>query len=173
MTLEHLWATWRSEYVGGLRDGALGDQEAEGSLFERILGAEGSDIDKHIVARGEHCFVLLNRYPYTAGHSLVLPNRAAVHLDSLDHAVHRELWEFVRATVTVTRDALGSDAVNVGLNLGEAAGGSQSDHLHVHVVPRWHGDANFMSVTADTRVLPMSLDEVAQRIAAAWPRHLD
>ncbi|HBX79464.1 MAG TPA: HIT family hydrolase [Acidimicrobiaceae bacterium] len=182
MALEHLWATWRSAYVTGVAHdrsdalletpsaGLVGNQQSAGrSLFENILAADASDDEKHILFRGEHCFVLLNKFPYTSGHLLVLPNRAEPDLDGLTTEEFTELWSLVRDAVVALKSGLGCDAVNVGLNLGQAAGGSQSDHLHVHCVPRWSGDANFMSVAAETRVLPVSLDEALVRVRASWP----
>lgn len=173
MSLDHLWATWRSNYVQGVSDSRqavpVGEPDDGRSLFERILASGAPDAESHIIRRGPTCFVLLNRFPYTSGHLMVLPNRAEPALDGLSATEFDELWATVRDAVVAVRTALGCDAVNVGLNLGEAAGGSQSDHLHVHCVPRWNGDANFMTVAAGTRVLPVSLDEAWQRISAAWP----
>ena len=174
MPLDHLWATWRSAYVGQVVDTRLlpTPEEAAGrSLFERVLiGAdEEGDEAAGVVWRGATCFALINLYPYTAGHLMVLPKRAVADLDSLTEAEHTELWAAVRDAVRALEEAFHCDGVNVGLNLGEAAGGSQSDHLHVHCVPRWAGDANFIAVVADTRVLPVSLHEAAARIRAAWP----
>lgn len=168
MALEHLWATWRSNYVTSVVDSRLDDSTAGRSLFERILAAEGSDDDKHIVHRGATCFVLLNKFPYTSGHLMVLPNRAVADLESLTPDEHAELWSLVTTAVVALKAAFRCDAVNVGVNLGEAAGGSQSDHLHVHCVPRWVGDANFIGVAAETRVLPVSLDEAHRRLREVW-----
>jgi len=172
--LDHLWATWRSAYVGRVVDtrSLPSPEEAAGrSLFERILAGAGEegDEDAGVLWRGRTCFALLNIYPYTAGHLMVLPNRAVADLEDLTDEEHLELWSAVRAAVVALKAALVCDAVNVGLNLGAAAGGSQSDHLHVHCVPRWHGDANFIAVAAETRVLPVPLTEAAERIRAAWP----
>ena len=174
MPLEHLWATWRSAYVGRVVDSRTlptADEAAGRTLFERVLaeGAVEGDEAAGIVHRGPTCFVLLNRFPYTAGHLMVLPNRAVAGLEELTADEHTELWATVRDAVVASKAGLGCDAVNVGLNLGEAAGGSQSDHLHVHCVPRWLGDANFISVTAETRVLPIGLGEARERLRAAWP----
>ncbi len=177
MALEHLWATWRSAYVTGITDGrdesgVASDAGADvdgRTLFERILAAPGSDDDKQIVLRTERCFVILNRYPYTSGHLMVLPLRAVADLEDLDPGEFAEMWALVRDAVVALKAGLGCDAVNVGINLGAAAGGSQADHLHVHCVPRWVGDANFMSVAGETRVLPVSLDEARERVRAAWP----
>jgi ATP adenylyltransferase len=172
VSLDHLWATWRSNYVQGVSDSrrSVPDGEpADGrSLFERILASGAPDAETHIVRRGPTCFVLLNRFPYTSGHLMVLPNRAEPDLDGLVPTEFDELWATVRDAVVAVRTALGCDAVNVGLNLGEAAGGSQSDHLHVHCVPRWVGDANFMTVAAETRVLPVALDEAWRRLREVW-----
>lgn len=174
MPLDHLWATWRSAYVGRVVDSRTlpTPGEADGrSLFERILAGadEEGDEEAGVLWRGPTCFALLNLYPYTAGHLMVLPNRAVAELADLTEVEHAELWSTVRSAVTAIRTALACDAVNVGLNLGAAAGGSQSDHLHVHCVPRWEGDANFIAVAAETRVLPISLSEAATRLRAAWP----
>lgn len=174
MPLDHLWATWRSAYVGRIVDtrGIPSPEEAAGrTLFERILAGadEEGDVAAGVLWRGETCFALLNLYPYTAGHLMVLPRRAVAELEDLTEAEHTELWGAVRAAVVALKGAFSCDAVNVGLNLGAAAGGSQSDHLHVHCVPRWEGDANFIAVAAETRVLPISLDEAAERLRATWP----
>ncbi|HKY17101.1 MAG TPA: HIT domain-containing protein [Microthrixaceae bacterium] len=177
MPLEHLWATWRSNYVTGVVDSrrvAPGDEADGRTLFERILaaGEDGTSTDRElgIVARGPRCFVLLNRFPYTSGHLMVLPRRPVADLDGLDGEEHDELWSTVRTAVRAQRVGFECDGVNVGLNLGEAAGGSQSDHLHVHCVPRWIGDANFIGIAAETRVLPVGLDEAWDRLRAAWDR---
>ena len=175
MPLDHLWATWRSAYVGRVVDSRTVSDPAAGderSLFERILAAGGEEGDGEagLLHRGPTCFALLNRYPYTSGHLMVLPNRRVADLEDLTPEEFAELWSTVRDAVTALKASLRCDAVNVGLNLGAAAGGSQADHLHVHCVPRWLGDANFISVTAETRVLPISLDEVGAALRAAWPR---
>jgi diadenosine tetraphosphate (Ap4A) HIT family hydrolase len=174
MPLDHLWAAWRSAYVGQVVDTRALPTPEEGAgrtLFERILAAADEDGDEAagILWRGATCFALLNLYPYTAGHLMVLPRRAVADLEDLTAEEHAELWASVRDAVVALKTGLRCDAVNVGLNLGEAAGGSLSEHLHVHCVPRWTGDANFISVTADTRVLPLSLEEVGARLRAAWP----
>jgi ATP adenylyltransferase len=147
------------------------DEPADGrSLFERILQCDATDEEALIVYRGAHCFVLLNRFPYTSGHLMALPNRAVQHLEDLSPEEQAELWTLVRDGVVALKSALRCHGVNVGVNLGEVAGGSQSDHLHVHAVPRWNGDTNFMSVAADTRVLPVGLDEVWAMLREAWPQ---
>ena len=170
--LEHLWAGWRSAYL----EAVTGDPSAlrpddTGSLFERLLALADADGDEAalVVHRGVHAAVLLNAYPYATGHLLVLPTRAVADLTDLDAGTHTELWDLVRRGVAAVGQAYGCDGVNVGLNLGAAAGAGVPDHLHVHVVPRWDGDTNFMTTTADTRVLPEALADTWARLRAVWP----
>ncbi len=173
MPLEQLWATWRSNYVRGIDDSRTqvpeGEPDDGRSLFERVLAADADDSEKLILRRGNECFAILNRFPYTAGHLMVLPNRAVADLEALSPTEEAELWSMVRDSVVALKRGLSCHGVNIGLNLGSIAGGSQSDHLHVHAVPRWEGDANFMSVTGETRVLPVGLDEAWKVIREAWP----
>jgi Diadenosine tetraphosphate (Ap4A) hydrolase and other HIT family hydrolases len=168
--LERLWNGWRSTYVQSI--GTTGDPAVpagEGSIFTRILRSGLADEDAHIVHRGERCFVILNAYPYGTGHVLVLPYREVANLEDLDHDEAAELWATVTDAVRAVKAAYAPDGVNVGINLGRPAGGSVSEHLHVHVVPRWTGDANFMTAIANTRTLPEPLDDTAAKIRAAWP----
>jgi ATP adenylyltransferase len=168
--LEHLWAGWRSAYVADVATGDPGDlSQVDGSLFERILRSGLPDEETFVVHRTSHCAALLNAYPYTNGHLLVLPIRAVAELDELDTDEHDELWNLVRDAVAALRDAYHCDGVNIGMNLGRAAGAGVPDHLHAHVLPRWAGDTNFMTATADTRVLPESLGESWRKLRAAWP----
>lgn len=172
MPLDQLWATWRSVYVTGAaesRDLPDVDPDDGLTLFERILTSGAPDEETFVVHRGDRCFVILNRFPYTSGHLMVLPNRGVADLDGLDEEEFTELWHLVRVAVRVLRAATRCDAVNVGVNLGRAAGGSQVDHLHVHCVPRWVGDANFMAVIGGSQVMPVALLEVWERIRAVWP----
>lgn len=160
--LELLWNGWRSEYVGGI------ERPTSGSLFAAILASGLSDEDAHIVRRGERVFAIMNRFPYTVGHVLVLPYRVVAGLDGLTSDETSELWSTVEQAVCVVTAALQCTGVNVGLNLGLGAGGSVPEHLHVHVVPRWVGDVNFMTATANTRTLPEALPVTAAKLRDAW-----
>ena len=146
---------------GGVPDGS--------TIFEAIEQSGLDDSETFIVHRGETCFVLLNAYPYTSGHMMVLPRRAVATLDGLDAAEHEELWATVRDAVAAVESAFSPGGVNVGLNLGPAAGAGVPGHLHVHVVPRWSGDTNFTTTTADLRVLPEALGDSWRRLREAWP----
>lgn len=165
--LERLWNGWRATYVQSA--GSAGEAEGEGSVFTRILRSGLSDDEAYIVHRGERCFALLNAFPYGTGHTLVLPYREVADLEDLAADEAAELWATVTDAVRAIKTAYAPEGVNVGINLGRPAGGSVSEHLHVHVVPRWTGDANFMTAVANTRTLPEPLADTAARIRAAWP----
>jgi ATP adenylyltransferase len=140
-----------------------------GSVFRRILDAGMSDEEAYILWRGELNFALLNAYPYTSGHLLVMPYREAGELEDLTAAEATEMWGAVRDAVVAVKAAYRPQGVNVGLNLGEAAGAGVPSHLHVHVLPRWNADSNFMTAIAETRVLPESLGDSWRKLRAAWP----
>jgi ATP adenylyltransferase len=169
--LERLWNGWRSTYVSSLAapapDVATGHQP---SVFTQLLTSGLPDADTYIVHRGELVFAIMNAYPYATAHLLVLPIREVADLEALTSAEHLELWTTVTDAVVAVKAAYQPEGVNVGINLGRPAGGSVSQHLHVHVVPRWTGDANFMTAVANTRTLPEPLADTAVRVRAAWPR---
>ncbi len=165
--LERLWNGWRATYVSS---GVPETDDVNGqSVFSRILSSGLSDLDTNIVHRSTHCFVVLNTYPYSVGHLLVVPYRQVADLELLTPDESADLWALVTTAVTTIKSAYSPQGVNVGLNLGRPAGGSVSEHLHVHVVPRWTGDSNFMTAVANTRMLPEALVDTASRLRAAWP----
>jgi ATP adenylyltransferase len=140
-----------------------------GSVFTQILRSGLSDEETNIVHRGKWVFVILNSFPYGTAHSLVLPYREVPDLEDLSDQEFTELWAEVTDTVRAIKKAYNPEGLNVGVNLGKPAGGSVSQHLHVHVVPRWTGDSNFMTAVANTRTLPEPLVDTAARLRAAWP----
>lgn len=164
--LELLWNGWRSSYVTSLGGG---DVPRTGSVFTSILRSGLPDEQTHIVHRGRRSFVILNAFPYSIGHLLVLPYREVDAIELLEDDEAAELWANVTDSVRALKAALAPTGLNVGINLGQPAGGSISEHLHVHVVPRWIGDANFMTATANTRTLPEALPDTAAKLRAAWP----
>ncbi len=165
MTLDRIWNGWRSQYVNELGDKPLG----EGSVFTQILAAGLTDDEAHIIRRGVHTFVILNAFPYTSGHCMVLPYREVGNLEDLTPDEAAELWPTVTDAVRAVKAAYRPGGVNVGINLGRPAGGSISEHLHVHVVPRWTGDGNFMTAVAEARTLPEPLSLSAAKLRAHWP----
>ena len=163
--LDRIWNGWRADYVV---HGQGAQKKAEKSVFTQILNSGMSDEQCYIVHRGEKVFALMNAFPYTSGHLLVVPYREVAELEDLTHDETSELWETVTTGVKVLKAVYKPEAMNVGINLGAAAGGSIAQHLHVHIVGRWGGDTNFMVATANTKILPEALDVSADRIRKAW-----
>lgn len=121
-----------------------------------------------IIYRGRLAFVILNRYPYTSGHLMIVPYAHESQLEKLDAGQRAEMMELVSQSIAVLKQVYNPQGFNVGINLGEVAGAGISEHVHIHVVPRWGGDTNFMSALAETRVLPESLEDTYNRVKAAW-----
>jgi diadenosine tetraphosphate (Ap4A) HIT family hydrolase len=164
--MDRLWAGWRSSYV---TVAANGEPAGERSLFRHILASGLPDEETRIVWRGELTFAILNAFPYTSGHLLVMPYREVGELEDLTPDEASELWAAVRDAVVAIKAAYGPQGVNVGLNLGEAAGAGIPSHMHVHVLPRWNADSNFMTAVAEVRVLPEAIGDTWSKLRAAWP----
>jgi ATP adenylyltransferase len=175
--LEQLWAGWRHDYVtaateheraGG--DGIAGDGGAEGGrcVFCRIAASGPPSVDNGIVFLGDLSFAVLNAYPYASGHLLVLPRRHLAEMDELTDDEATELWATTRRAVDALNAAYRPDGMNLGANLGRAAGAGIPRHLHLHVVPRWSGDTNFMTSVGGVRVMPETLATAWEKVSAAW-----
>lgn len=164
MTVDHLWATWRSSYIEGSSEPASED----GCVFCALFDLDAPASETHIVWRSDLVVAILNAYPYTSGHLLVMPRRHAGGLDELAPEERTALWASVESAVAAVTTAYEPGGVNLGANLGKAAGAGVPGHLHVHVLPRWHGDTNFMTTVASTRVLPEGLDVTWRKLTAAW-----
>jgi len=164
--MDRLWAGWRSSYVAVAGNG---EPTGERSLFRRILASGLPDEETHVVWRGQLNFAILNAYPYTSGHVLVMPYREVGELEDLTPDESGELWAAVRDAVVAIKTAYAPQGVNVGLNLGQAAGAGIPSHMHVHVLPRWNADSNFMTAVAEVRVLPEALGDTWRKLRAAWP----
>jgi ATP adenylyltransferase len=150
--MEHLWAPWRNLYV---KD----NQKNEKNIFAGI--AQGSDDEgHHVLARGKSCFAILNLYPYNTGHLMVIPYRETGALEDLSDDELLELMTMLKQMKAAITAAFHPDGFNIGINLGAAAGAGIEQHLHVHLVPRWRNDANFMTTAAETRVHPTDLATV-------------
>lgn len=166
--LDRLWAGWRSGYIEGV---AAGPSQPDGCVFCAILASGLDDDETHILWRhpGGRAVAILNAYPYGSGHLMVVPVRHAASPDELTAEEGAELWQGVTEAVVALRRAYRPDGLNVGANLGRAAGAGVPGHFHMHVLPRWSGDTNFMTSVAETRVLPESLTTSAQKLRKAWP----
>ncbi len=179
MTLEHLWAGWRSSYVTSVGTGPAADpapdpepvdgDDPEGCVFCRIAASGPPSADNGVLWVGSRVFAVLNAYPYASGHLMVLPLRHVGGLDELSEDEGIELWSGIRQAARALQAAFGPEGMNLGANLGQAAGAGLPRHLHVHAVPRWVGDTNFMTAVADTRVLPQTLAVTWERLHGAWP----
>lgn len=156
--MNHLHAYWRMDYIEAPR-------ESSGADLFTTLPASGDDAAALIIHRSPLSYLVLNRYPYNAGHLLAVPFRAVADLTDLNPAERADLMDEIITGKDILRAALKPDAFNLGFNLGAAAGGSIS-HLHAHIVPRWNGDTNFMPVIGQTRVLPQSLEAMYRRLRA-------
>ena len=159
--MEHLWSPWRLAYIQGASD-------ATGCVFCEALTRD--DAAPLILHRGRTCFVILNLFPYNSGHLMVVPNR---HVASLADATPEELADVMaltRVAELALTEAFAPHGMNMGINLGKPAGAGILDHLHMHVVPRWNGDTNFMTVVGRTRVLPEELPQVAEKLRPLFAR---
>ena len=160
-TLQRLHAYWRMPYIL-----AQDPEQPTGNPFTEIH-QKSDDQKNYILYRGRYNYIVMNRYPYNAGHLLVLPYRAVPQLDQLTAEERHELMDLIIEAQSILQRALQPDGFNTGFNFGKAAGAGIPEHLHCHVVPRWNGDTNFMPVISDTRVIPESMDAMWQRLAEA------
>ncbi|MFN7918518.1 MAG: HIT domain-containing protein [Bryobacteraceae bacterium] len=159
--MDYLWSPWRYRYVT-----KSGPQQ--GCIF-CVKPAEQRDEENLIIHRARYNFVLLNLYPYTSGHLMVAPYQHVATLDECPVDAALELMELTRTACGLLRELYRAPGVNLGMNIGECAGAGVAGHIHMHVLPRWPGDANFMSTVGETRVLPEVLAVSWQRIRDAWP----
>ena len=161
MTLDRLWTPWRLAYV-------TGDAKSTECVF--CTAQSTNDADPLIVFRGTTSFVILNLFPYNNGHLMVVPNRHVASLVDLLQPELVELVELARLSEMALREAFGPHGLNMGINLGKAAGAGILEHLHLHVIPRWSGDTNFMTVVGQTRVLPQELPVTADMLRPIFAR---
>jgi ATP adenylyltransferase len=159
--MEHLHAPWRIDYILAPKT-----PTGDASVFKRIADSNDDDANL-VVTRARTCYVVLNSHPYNGGHLMVVPYRQVAELEELTEEELLEMMLVTRRCVAALRSAMSADGFNVGLNLGRVAGAGIHEHLHLHIVPRWLGDTNFMPVQAGTAVLPQALRDVAVRLRSA------
>jgi ATP adenylyltransferase len=160
--MERLWAPWRLEYVQ--------NADAQDGCFLCTAAASDDDEGQLVVRRGERAFVLLNKFPYASGHLLVAPYRHGLNFGDLDAAEILEVHMLGAQGLEALAAAYGPEGYNLGWNIGRIAGAGVPDHGHLHVVPRWAGDTNFMPVLGDVKVIPEHLVATRAKLAGAWPR---
>lgn len=149
--MKELWAPWRAEYFKIPKDRGC---------FLCNSFASRKDRENHVLKRGRRCAIVINRYPYTGGHLMVCPYRHVSQFDDLTSEEITEMMALTREAIRALRKTIKPHGFNVGINIGEAAGAGLKDHIHLHIVPRWNGDTNFITVMADVRVVPQSLLEL-------------
>lgn len=168
MTHQDLWAPWRMAYLRDLEDREADARAAPTGTTSNFLLAAWNDIGNekahHVVYRNEHGLLMLNRYPYSNGHLLVALGEPRSTLLEYSASQREQLWRLVDRGVELVERAFHPQGVNIGVNQGRAAGAGVPEHLHVHVVPRWNGDTNFMATIGDVRVVPDSLDRAWQAL---------
>lgn len=161
--MDTIWAPWRIDYILSEKD------ESEGCFLCNAFNADPSDWKDHqLLEKTPDYGVLLNKFPYNTGHALISPIEHVPNLTDLDADQKLHIFQAVENYTNIVRDKMNPDGFNIGINLGEAAGAGVPEHLHIHVVPRWEGDANFMPVTANTQVMPQSLDELYELLEEAY-----
>ena len=160
--MDYLWTPWRYAYVTGA-------EKTTGCIF-CDAPESGDDEKARIVYRGRDCFIILNTYPYTPGHVMIVPYAHLDELHKLPEAVAQEMMKLSQRMESVLREQYHPDGINLGMNIGKAAGAGVAGHIHMHVLPRWVADANFLSVVGETRVLPESLHVTWKKIKDALSR---
>jgi ATP adenylyltransferase len=159
--MKRLWAPWRLEYILG---------EKPGYCIFCTMPAEDKDRENYILYRGRENFVIMNKYPYNNGHLMVIPYKHAEIIEDFSDSELTEAMALTRECCRIMRDAMHPQGFNVGLNVGQAAGAGIKEHLHFHIVPRWEGDTNFMSVVEDTRVMPQHLTETYEQLRPGFEK---
>jgi ATP adenylyltransferase len=155
--LQRLWSPWRSQYVGS----AGGDT---GNCVFCDIRSSSSDEENFVLHRASHNLIVLNLYPYTSGHLLIVPYEHVAELSSTSKETSDELMDLTKRCESVLRETYNPEGLNIGMNLGKAAGAGIMDHVHLHILPRWNGDTNFMTAIGETRVLPEDLNTTYQKL---------
>jgi len=159
----NIWAPWRMPYIETLHE----DPADDGCFLCRGRDQRDRDVENLVLWRGEHCLAVLNRYPYTGGHSMVAPLQHVATMGEMPDPALLEMMRMVTSLQDALKAGFDCQGFNVGFNIGRCAGAGLPGHLHVHVVPRWNGDTNFMPVFTDVRVVPVSLEEIYEQLSAA------
>jgi ATP adenylyltransferase len=157
--MEKIYAPWRMTYIKS--------KKPDGCIFCK----EALRCDELILFEGETAFVIMNRYPYISGHVMIIPYRHLSHMEDLLSEEKREIFDLQAICVKVLKEAIKPDGFNIGMNLGKAAGAGVDDHIHVHIVPRWNGDTNFMSVVGDVRVIPEDIQKTCELLQPYFKKY--
>ncbi len=164
--MNQLWSPWRSQYIDSFSD----DTKKNTCFLCDAASTPHEDAQNLVVARRGPCFVIMNRYPYNAGHILVAPVQHIGNITELDEDILFCIMQTVRESSQVLTDVFSPDGINIGANLGRAAGAGVPDHLHFHLVPRWNGDTNFMATLADVKVISSAMEDGREKLIRAFAR---
>ncbi len=156
--MKRLWSPWRMTYIEHAKN-------EKGCVFCNAQAKQQDSVENLIAFRGTFSYVILNRYPYTSGHLMVIPFAHASNLESLDSKTRAEMMELTSQCTTALKIIYKTESFNIGVNIGEAAGAGVLGHVHIHIVPRWVGDTNFMSTVGETRVLPEALEDTYKKVS--------
>ena len=159
--MERLWAPWRLEYITG--------EQIEGCIF-CVFPQQDDDRGNRILYRGKHAYVIMNAFPYSNAHLLIPPYRHVADLSELTDEESLDVMRLAQMSIRVLKEAVRPDGLNIGVNQGTAAGAGIADHIHMHIVPRWNGDTNFMPVFADVKVIPEALEATYDKLKVIFDR---
>lgn len=159
-----LYAPWRSEYIAG--------EITEGCVFCHISNAKESDEELHVLYRDEHCFIVMNRYPYTPGHFMIIPHLHTDKLEELPSESWLHISSLAQKGVRLLKEGFGAHGVNIGMNLGKAGGAGIAEHIHMHLVPRWDRDTNFITSIGQNRVYSTDFEKIYKKIKSLIPKYI-
>ncbi len=157
--MDTIFAPWRMEYIKG--------EKPEGCVFCKC----SIRCDDYVICEGKSCFVMMNRYPYVSGHLMIIPVRHIGNIEDLTSEERSEIFALLDTTVRVLKEAMNPDGFNIGMNIGKAAGAGIEEHIHVHVIPRWEGDTNFMSAVNNIRIIPEDMHKTATKLAPLFQKY--
>lgn len=160
-----LYAPWRDEYVGG--------KKIEGCVFCHISENEKDDKDRYVLYRDEKCFMVMNRYPYTPSHFMIIPHYHTDKLEELESEIWLHMSALAQKGVRLLKEGLHAQGVNIGMNLGKAGGAGIAEHVHMHLLPRWIGDTNFITTIGDARVYSTDFHKRYEEILALVPKYIE
>lgn len=156
--MERLYAPWRSGYVTSV------NKVIEGCVFCHIVNHPQDDEELHVLHRDKEFFIVMNKYPYSPGHFMIIPNLHTANLEDLDEKVYAKMSVYAQKGVKLLKEVLNAQGVNIGMNLGKAGGAGITEHIHMHLVPRWSGDTNFITTTGDTRIFSSDFEKIYKKL---------
>jgi len=160
-----LYAPWRDEYVT--------KEKIQGCVFCHISKHAKDDNALHVLYRNEHCFIVMNKYPYTPGHFMIIPHLHTDKLEELPSEVWLNMSNLAQQSVRLLKEGFGAKGVNIGMNLGKSAGAGIAEHIHMHLVPRWERDTNFITAIADTRVYSTDFEKIYEKMKSLVPKYIN